>query len=150
MDIKYQSIFAQIKESHATGSTELNRNKNSDILLVDGTLNFIRNWIVVPTLSSNGDHVGGTSGFLMSIGHAIKLLRPTRVIIVFDGKGGSLRRKQLYPEYKNKRTVPVRVNRAYEDIGDPELEHRSMLEQMGKLIDFLRCLPVSVTAIDYI
>ncbi len=32
--------------------------------------------------NSDGEHVGGISGTLMSIGHAIKNIDPTRVIIV--------------------------------------------------------------------
>jgi DNA polymerase-1 len=131
-------------------SSSVTRNRDSDILLCDGTNQFLRMWSVTPTLSSNGDHIGGATGFLMTIGHAIKLLKPTRVIIVFDGKGGSTRRKALYPEYKNHRATKVRVNRAYADISDPELEKQSMLAQITKLVELLRSLPVSVVSIDYI
>lgn len=119
-------------------------------MVVDGTNRFISCWSVTPTLSDNGDHVGGVSGFLGSLGYAIKLLKPTRVIIVFDGVGGSLRRKKIFPDYKNKRTMKVRVNRAYEDMSDPELEKKEMVAQMGKLVEFLRSLPVSVMSIDHI
>ena len=106
---KFQSIFAQIKAEHKDNPVPQSRTRDSDILLVDGTNNFIRCWTVVPTLNDNGEHVGGISGFLTSLGYAIKMLRPTRVIIVFDGKGGSLRRKQIYPEYKEKRAMKIRI-----------------------------------------
>lgn len=147
---KFASIFSQIKAEHLAAGKSLKRDKNSDILIVDGTNNFIRCWSVVPTLSDNGDHVGGISGFLSSMGYAIKLLKPTRVIVVFDGKGGSERRKKLYPDYKAKRSMKIRVNRAYEDMSDPKTEQEAMIQQMVKLIDFLRCLPVSVISVDYI
>ncbi len=151
MDIKYKSIFAQIKNEHnETKSLLGNRDKDSDVLVVDGTNNFIRCWTVVPTLSDNGDHIGGASGFLTSLGYAIKLLKPTRVIVVFDGKGGSVRRQQLFPGYKGKRKPLSRVNRAYADMTDAETEKKEMLAQMGKLIEYLRCLPVSVVCVDYI
>ena len=150
MDIKYQSIFAQVKAEHKNAPISMTRSKNDDILICDGTNQFIRVWTTVPTLSENGDHVGGVSGFLGTLGHAIKLLKPTRVIIVFDGVGGSLRRRSIYPEYKENRKVVVRVNRAYEDMSDPDLEKKEMLAQMGKLVEFLRSLPVSVVAIDHI
>ena len=150
MDIKYQSIFAQIKAEHKQLPTSYRRTKDDDILIIDGTNQFIRVWCCTPTLSSNGDHVGGVSGFLGTLGHAIKLLKPTRVIIVFDGVGGSLRRRAIYPEYKERRKVVVRVNRAYEDMSDPDLEKKEMLAQMGKLVEFLRSLPVSVISIDHI
>jgi DNA polymerase-1 len=146
---KFTSLFAQIKEEHAT-AVITPRTKNSDILVIDGTNNFIRTWSVVPTLNDNGEHVGGVSGFLTTIGHAIKLLTPTKVIIVFDGKGGSQRRKKLYPDYKNKRAMKVRVNRAYEEMSDPQTEQDSMINQLMMLIDYLKSLPVSVVAIDYI
>ena len=147
---KFASIFSQIKAEHLVAGVSLSREKNSDILVVDGTNNFIRMWSVVPTLSENGDHVGGISGFLTSLGYAIKLLKPTRVIIVFDGKGGSQRRKKLYPEYKNKRTVKIRVNRAYAEMSDPETEQEQMIQQMLKLVDFLRALPVTLISVDNI
>jgi 5'-3' exonuclease len=147
---KFTSIFSQIKSEHANLPVNTKKDKNSDILVVDGTNNFIRCWTVVPTLSDHGDHVGGVSGFLTSIGYAIKLLRPTRVIVVFDGKGGSQRRRDIYPEYKNNRKMSVRVNRAYEEMSDPQTEQDAMINQMVKLIDFLRSLPVTVVSIDYI
>ena len=102
---KFKSIFDQIKQEHTNAPANFARTKNSNILVVDGTNSFIRCWTVVPTLNDNGEHVGGISGFLTSMGYAIKMLKPTRVIIVFDGKGGSLKRKKLYQEYKDKRAM---------------------------------------------
>jgi 5'-3' exonuclease len=147
---KFKSIFEQIKQEHTNAPANSARTKNSNILVVDGTNSFIRCWTVVPTLNDNGEHVGGISGFLTSMGYAIKMLKPTRVIIVFDGKGGSLKRKKLYPEYKEKRAMSVRVNRAYEDMGTPDTEKKAMLQQMSLLIDFLRELPISLVCVDYI
>lgn len=147
---KFTSIFAQIKSEHAAIPVNTKTDKNSDILVVDGTNNFIRCWTVVPTLSDNGEHVGGVSGFLSSLGYAIKLLRPTRVIIVFDGKGGSERRRKLYPQYKEGRKVMKRLNRAYEDMSDGDTEQKSVVEQMGKLVSFLQELPTSIISVDYI
>ena len=64
--------------------------------------------------------------------------------------GGSERRKKLYPEYKEGRSVPKRLNRAYEGMVDPNIEPKSAAEQMGKLVNFLQELPVSIISIDYI
>ena len=149
MENKYKSIFAQIKNEHA-GSPVKTAKRDDHILVVDGLNQFIRAWVAVPTLSSNGEHVGGVSGFLSSLGYAIKLLRPTRVIVVFDGKGGSERRRKLYPQYKDGRKVMKRLNRAYEDMSDGNTEQKSVVEQMGKLVSFLQELPVSIISIDYI
>ena len=56
---KFASIFSQIKSEHAVAPVNTKKNKNDDILVVDGTNNFIRVWSVVPTLNDNGGHVGG-------------------------------------------------------------------------------------------
>lgn len=151
MNNKYKSIFDLVKIEHTNEPFSLAREKNSEVLVVDGTMNFIRVWSVVPTLTDNGEHCGGISGFLLSLGYAIKLLKPTRVIVVFDGKGGSQRRRKLFPDYKNKRKVAMRVNRAYEEMSDPEEEVKAMIRQMSILVnDFLSALPISVVAVDNI
>jgi len=68
------------------------------VLLVDALNSFIRCFAAVPTMNEDGEHVGGISGFLKSIGVAIRQFKPSRVVLVFDGKGGSKRRRKLYPE----------------------------------------------------
>jgi 5'-3' exonuclease len=151
MNDKFKSIFAMVKQEHKDAPIALPRTKNSDVLIVDGTMNFIRCFSVVPTLTDNGEHCGGISGFLTTLGYTIKLLKPTRVILVFDGKGGSLRRRKIFPEYKNKRSVTMRLNRAYEDMSDPDAERKALMNQMNTLAnDFLVSLPVSVVCVDHI
>ena len=66
---------------------------NDRILLVDGLNTFIRSFVANPATNDNGIHIGGISGFLHSIGYAIKNIKPTRIIICFDGTGGSQRRR---------------------------------------------------------
>lgn len=85
------------------------------ILIVDGLNTFIRNWAVNPTMNTNGDHVGGTVGFLRSIKSLVREVQPTQVVICWDGKGGSAKRRGIYSEYKAGRKP--RVNRQY-DFGD--------------------------------
>ena len=84
------------------------RNTNSSVLLVDGSNSFIRCWMANPAMDENGNHTGGVVGFLKSIGYAIKLLAPTRCVITFDGVGGSFKRRQIFPEYKQYTTTTVR------------------------------------------
>ena len=59
---------------------------NDKVLIIDGLNTFIRSFAVSPVTNDDGVHVGGISGFLLSIGYAIKTLQPTRVIICFDGR----------------------------------------------------------------
>lgn len=100
-------------------------------------------------MNENGVHVGGITGFLKSIGYAIKTLNPTRVIVVFDGKGGSQRRRKLYPEYKANRKVNQRYNRTIH-VNNVEDEQQSMKMQIGRLIQYLEKLPLKLVIIDNI
>jgi DNA polymerase-1 len=75
------------------------------------------------------------------------MLNTTRTIIVFDGKGGSSRRRKLYPEYKNKRKGKIRLNRIneYENIED---ERHSMLMQLSRCVEYLETLPLTIVSVD--
>lgn len=90
-------------------------------------------------------------GFLRSIAAAIRQFKPTRCIIVFDGKGGSTRRKKLHSGYKEGRSMSTRFNRI-EDIGFQTVEEEleSMRKQMGRLSEYLQNLPITVISIDNI
>lgn len=79
----------------------------------------------------------------MSVGHAIKAINPTRLIVVFDGKDGSARRRTLYPEYKANRKVTIRLNRS--EIVDKE---DNQLQQLIRLTEYLQVMPVSVVVVD--
>ncbi len=123
---------------------------NSDVLLVDGLNNYFRAFMSNPSLNDNGLHVGGISGFLKTIGYAINILNPSRVIVIFDGKGGSLKRKKIYPEYKDHRNPTLRFNRAYEDLCNSEQEDNNRINQLLRIVSYLDNLPVTTMAIDYI
>src|SRR5665213_2739147 len=73
------------------------------VLLVDGLNMYIRMFAAVPTMNGDGEHVGGITGFLTSLGNIIRLFKPSRVVVVFDGAGGSQRRRKMFPDYKANR-----------------------------------------------
>lgn len=136
----------QIQEIHQNWR----RTTNSDVLLVDGTNTFIRCWAANPSMDDNGNHTGGIVGFLKSVGYAIKLLAPTRCVVVFDGIGGSFKRRQLFPEYKEKRKGRIRLNRTYEDMGEVTSEEESCRQQYIRLLHYLQVLPVNLLSIDHV
>jgi len=138
----FQNIIDEGKPSERTF--------NSDILLVDGLNTFFRAFMAVPSLNDNGLHVGGIAGFLQSIGYAIKTLNPTRVIIVFDGNGGSMKRRKIYPEYKAKRVTKLRYNRSYEELTDAGQEDRNIQTQLMRIVDYLNTLPVTTISVDHV
>jgi DNA polymerase-1 len=145
---KLYSLFENIKEG--VGSDGLKKTTNSDILLVDGLNTYIRSFMAIPSLNEDGLHTGGIAGFLKSIGYAIKLLSPTRVIIVFDGKGGSQKRRKIYPGYKNGRKTDIRLNRNYEELSSSQIESVNFKKELIRTVNYLDTLPVTVMAIDQI
>ena len=145
-----KKIFSLFQEFSEEQKAELgaDRTINSDALLIDGMNTFMRVWSMYPTTNDNGDHIGGYTGFLKSIGHAIRLRKPTRCIVIFDGKGGSARRRKIFPDYKMKKNVRFRVNRALSLDLDQTEESSSMKYQIVKLIQYLNMLPVTTICMD--
>ena len=146
MNNRYFSILEEIKKK---GGKLDDGHFNDKVLIIDGLNTFIRVFSVMPTLNDDGVHIGGIVGFLKSIGYAIHLFNPTRAIIVFDGKGGSTRRRKLFPEYKAGRRVKKKLVRAY-DFNTQEEERQNMLMQLQRIVEYLDLLPVSTLSIDNI
>ena len=102
----------------------------------------------IPTTNEDGIHIGGIVGFLRSIGYTINMVRPTRTVIVFDGKGGSNRRRKIFPEYKMGRKMSVRLNRTTGVSLTREDEHKMMIAQLNRVIEYLECLPLTITNVE--
>ena len=141
---RYLSILNDIKEQ---GGSEQGQSPNENVMIIDGLNTFIRVFSVIPTTNDNGTHIGGIVGFLKSIGYTINMFRPTRCIIIWDGKGGSSRRRKMYPEYKAKRKTNIRLNRAY-DFETIEEERANMIRQIQRTIEYLDFLPITMLSID--
>ena len=67
--------------------------KNKRVMIIDALNQFLRAYIVNPTLSINGDPIGGTVGFLKILQKLCREIKPDQVVICWDGKGGSRKRK---------------------------------------------------------
>ena len=142
---RHLSILDEIKKSGG----EIDSGKpNDSVLLIDGLNTFIRVFSAIPTTNEDGVHIGGIVGFLRSIGYTINMVRPTRVIIVFDGKGGSNRRRKIFPEYKMGRKMSVRLNRTTGVSLTREDEHKMMIAQLNRVIEYLECLPLTITNVE--
>jgi DNA polymerase-1 len=142
---KYFSILETLQEN-----TSKPTGLNDRVLLVDGLNTFIRAWAVSPVTNDDGIHVGGISGSLLSIGYAIKNIKPTRVILCFDGKGGSQRRRKLYPGYKGNRKPTSNLNRAFVGSDDKAAQRKNMGMQLARLVNYMDNLPVSILSLDNI
>jgi DNA polymerase-1 len=115
---------------------------------VDGLNTFIRSFAVNPAINEDGLHIGGMMGFLKSVRYTCDILKPSRCIIVFDGKNGSGRRQKIYPEYKGTRKVKRRLNRNVDWGTAPMDEEQSMKQQMGRLVEYLEQLPLTLICVD--
>ncbi len=146
---KLYSIFTKWKETSST--EEPGRSINSNVLLIDGANTYLRAWAATSYMNENGIHIGGIIGFLKSVGYAIKLLNPTRCIVVFDGIGGSLKRRKIFPEYKERRKTKLRLNRTYIEQSDATEEEKNMGRQYFRLAEcYLKALPINELCIDYV
>ena len=145
-----KELYKNILQSVETDREQnINRHKNSRVLIIDGLNTFIRCWSSIPTMNENGDHVGGVTGVLKSIGYAIRQTQPTRVVVVFDGKGGSQQRKKRFSGYKAQRdSNKLRVNRQYADLMNDEDERESMKRQFVWLNEMLDGLPLTTMIYD--
>ena len=137
---RHLSILNQIKES---GGKIDSGESNDSVLLIDGMNLFIRVFSAIPTTNEDGVHVGGIVGFLRSLAFSINMIRPTRIIVVFDGKGGSNRRRKIFPQYKMGRKMSYRLNRANDYLTRNE-EQQMMIRQLNRVVEYLECLPITI------
>lgn len=140
---KLLDIFSKLQEDKPI---YLKRNLNARVLIIDGMNTFIRSFAAINHINAVGHHVGGLTGFLKSIGSAVKFLMATRVVIVFDGEAGSMNRKYLYPEYKANRDNQRIVN--YKSFNNKGEEDDAKITEITRLMDYLKLLPVNCMCID--
>ena len=116
------------------------------VLILDVLNLFFRNFAMLNMVNPDGVHVGGLGGFLRSLGALINQTQPTSVYVVFDGAGSATNRKNLLPEYKSGRNLQRITNwEVFEDLGD---EHDAKVDQIVRLIQYLKMLPIKTTVID--
>jgi 5'-3' exonuclease len=143
--MKHKELFKLLDEvQEDKTATELKRHDR--VLLIDGLNLFFRNFAMLNMVNPDGVHVGGLGGFLRSLGALIRQIQPTSVYVVFDGAGSTTNRKNLLPEYKSGRNLQRITNwEVFENLDD---EHDSKVDQIVRLIQYLKMLPVKTVAFD--
>jgi hypothetical protein len=116
------------------------------VLIIDALNMFIRNYIVNPMISTNGNPIGGTVGFLNSVKKLMRESKPDQVIICWDGAGGSQKRRQTVKEYKQGRK-PLRKNYQVEGM-TKQSEKENMVWQQRILMEMLNEMPVMQLMLD--
>ena len=109
------------------------------VMIVDALNAYFRAFIVNPSLSVHGQPIGGLKGFLGILQKLCRDIKPDTVMIIWDGPGGSRKRREQNKNYKEGRK-PIRVNRQT-DLTD-EQQRTNMAWQQLRLMEYLNELPV--------
>jgi len=110
------------------------------VMIVDALNAYFRAYIVNPSLSKNGQPIGGYKGFLGILQKLCREMKPDEIIIAWDGAGGSLRRKEVNSNYKEGRK-PIRLNRDVRVLTKDE-EMQNKVWQQYRLMEMLNFMPV--------
>ena len=141
--MKQKELFRLLDNIQEQGKETV---KSERVLLIDGLNLFFRNFAMMNMVNPEGVHVGGLGGFFRSLGALIRQIDPTQVYVVFDGAGSSNNRKNILPEYKSGRDLQRITNwDAFDDLED---EHDAKVDQMVRIIQYLKTLPVKTCSID--
>jgi len=117
------------------------------LLIVDGLNIYMRNYTANPSISTNGDPIGGCKGFLASLQKIARFTEPDKIVVVWDGEGGSVRKRKLVKGYKGGRK-PVRLNRLVRDQLTEEQQMVNRSWQYERTVDYLNSMPVHQIRID--
>jgi len=120
--------------------------REEKVLLIDGLNLFFRNFSAINTLNPEGAHIGGLGGFLNSLGRLIKNHKPTETYVFFDGAESTNRKKRVLPLYKKGRGTHRITNKFIFHSADEE--HEAKLDQLRRLIEYLKFLPVKTVIIN--
>ena len=110
------------------------------IMVVDAHNQFLRSYIVDPSLSSNGQPIGGSKGFLKILNKLTRTISPDIIFVVWDGEGGSQKRRAQNKNYKQGRK-PIRLNRGVRNLTEEE-ESRNKVWQQMRVIEYLNQTPI--------
>jgi len=114
-------------------------NKNR-VLIIDALNAYLRAYIVDPSISANGQPIGGLKGFIKILQKLVRDTRPEEIVIVWDGPDGSRKRKTMDSNYKAGRK-PIRLNRAFHNLTDDQ-EMQNKVWQQSRLIEYINEMPI--------
>ena len=135
----YDEILKNLKQTPP-------RELNDHILVIDAMNMLIRSFSLLKAMNPSGAHIGGLVGFLRSLGYVTRIFDPTRVVVVWDGKGGSANRKNIDPNYKAQRATARITHWGLYDTREEEQE--ALIGQLYRTMDYLECLPLQQIVIE--
>ena len=118
------------------------------IMIVDMLNMYYRAYIVDPSLSTNGQPIGGIKGSLKILQKLCREVKPTKVFICWDGREGSSKRRAQKSGYKAGRKKPLRLNRDVTVLSEQE-EIQNKIWQQSRLMEYFNQLPISQLMMDH-
>jgi DNA polymerase-1 len=115
------------------------------VLIIDALNAYLRAYIVNPSLSSNGQPIGGINGFIKILQKLVRETKPNEIAVIWDGPNGSAKRKKMDKNYKDGRK-PLKLNRAFHNLTDEEVGHNKMWQQ-ARVMEYLNQMPIVQTII---
>ena len=143
--MKHKELF-NLLDSVQEDQEETVLKKHDRVLILDGLNLFFRNFAMMNMVNPDGVHIGGLGGFFRSLGAMIRQTNPTSVYVVFDGAGSTTNRKNLLSGYKGTRNLQRVTN--WDAFDNIEEEHDSKIDQIVRIIQYLKLLPVKTTILD--
>jgi len=110
------------------------------LLIIDQLNLFFRSYIVNPSLSNDGQPIGGIIGVIKSLQKICREVNPDKVIICWDGEGGSKKRKLMKKDYKAGRK-PIRLNRDIRTLTEQE-ERSNKVWQLQRVMEYFNDMPM--------
>ncbi len=111
-------------------------------LLVDGANIAAQHFVSNTAIDGDGTPIGVVKGVLTTIVYAAQLIKATKIILFFDGKDGSLARRQFKKDYKSGRRPLATAGRHYVFSSMEKLEQNKQYQHQ-KLNELLDLLPIN-------
>ncbi len=110
------------------------------MMIVDAYNQFIRGYIVDPSKNPNGSPIGGMRTFINILNKLTREVKPDLLVLVWDGKGGSQKRRAMNKNYKGGRKPP-RTNWSQVGMGEEEVLDNKVWQQM-RVIEYFNQTPI--------
>ena len=110
------------------------------MMIVDAYNQFIRGYIVDTSKNPNGSPIGGMRTFVNILNKLTREVKPDLMVLVWDGKGGSKKRRSMNKNYKGGRKPP-RTNWSQVGMGEEDILDNKVWQQM-RIIEYFNHTPV--------
>jgi len=110
------------------------------LMIVDAHNQFLRGYIVDPSKNPNGHPIGGMRTFINILNKITREINPNMIVVVWDGQGGSQKRRKMNKDYKGGRK-PLRVNWSSEGMTPQDTDNNKLWQQL-RVVEYLNQTPV--------